>query len=136
MTALEDLPADVPVAHACREMGVSRATLYRHTSPPTPPKPRFSQPARTLSTDEVATLHRVLHKERFVDQPPAEIFAQLLSEGTYIASIRTMYRYLGRWGEVHERRNQRSGGPHAMPSLTASAPNQIWTWDITKLAGP
>lgn len=136
MAALEDLPADVPVAQACRDIGVSRATLYRHTSPPNPPKPRFSQPARTLSADEVATLHRVLHEERFVDQPPAEIFAQLLSEGTYVASIRTMYRYLGRWGEVHERRNQRSGGPHAMPSLTASAPNQIWTWDITKLAGP
>lgn len=136
MVALEDLPASIPVAHACRELGVSRATLYRHTSPPKPPKPRFSQPARTLSVDEVATLHRVLHEERFVDQPPAEIFAQLLSEGTYVASIRTMYRYLDRWGEVHERRNQRSGGPHAMPSLTAFAPNQIWTWDITKLAGP
>lgn len=136
MDALHDLPADVPVAEACRVLGVSRATLYRRTSPPPPPSPRFSQPPRKLSPEEVATLHRVLHEPRFMDQPPAEIFAQLLSEGSYIASIRTMYRYLDRWGEVRERRNQRSGGSHAMPSLTATAPNQIWTWDITKLAGP
>ena len=136
MDALEDVPANLSVAEACRTLGASRATLYRHTSLPTPPSPRLGQPPRTLSPDEVSTLHRVLHEERFMDQPPAEIFAQLLSEGTYVASIRTMYRYLDRWGEVHERRNQRPGGPHAMPSLTATAPDQIWTWDITKLAGP
>ena len=131
MDHMEDLPPTISLVEACRVLGVSRATLYRRTSPPPPPTPRLHPSARQLSVEEVATLRHLLHEERFMDQPPAEIFAQLLSEGVYVASIRTMYRYLHRWDEVHERRNQRSGGPHAMPSLTATAPNQIWTWDIS-----
>lgn len=79
-------------------------------------------------------LLETLHSPEFADQPPTEVYATLLSRGVYLASIRTMYRLLAELGETKERRNQRSPGPHAKPSLTATAPNQVWTWDITKLA--
>lgn len=75
-----------------------------------------------------------MHSPEFADQPPTEVYATLLSRGVHLASIRTMYRLLAELGETKERRNQRSPGPHAKPSLTATAPNQVWTWDITKLA--
>jgi putative transposase len=77
-----------------------------------------------------------MHSPRFADQPPAEIYAALLSEGIYIGSLRTLYRLLASEGESHERRAQRRPTTYVKPSLTASAPNQVWTWDITKLAGP
>jgi transposase InsO family protein len=63
-----------------------------------------------------------------------EVFAKLLSRGVYLASIRTIYRVLAELGEAKERRNQRRPQRHVKPSLTATAPNQVWTWDITKLA--
>jgi putative transposase len=90
-------------------------------------------PARTLTTAERAKVLAVLHEPRFADQPPREIYATLLDEGRYVASIRTMYRILKAAGEGGERRAQR--GPRACPtpSLQATAPNQVWTWDITKL---
>ena len=75
-----------------------------------------------------------MHSEEFKDQPPHEVFATLLSRGVYLASIRTIYRVLSVHGESNERRNQRLPHVYAKPSLTATAPNQIWTWDITKLA--
>jgi putative transposase len=75
-----------------------------------------------------------MHSTEFVDQPPMEVFAKLLSRGVYLASIRTFYRVLAALGESKERRNQRLPHPHVKPSLTATAPNQVWTWDITKLA--
>ena len=83
---------------------------------------------------ERAFLLETLHSPEFADQPPTEVYATLLSRGVHLASIRTMYRLLTELGETKERRNQRSPGPHAKPSLTATAPNQVWTWDITKLA--
>jgi transposase InsO family protein len=87
-----------------------------------------------LGEAEKALLLETLHSPEFADQPPTEVYATLLSRGVYLASIRTMYRLLAELGETKERRNQRSPGPHAKPSLTATAPNQVWTWDITKLA--
>ncbi len=75
-----------------------------------------------------------MHSEEFKDQPPHEVFAALLSRGVYLASIRTIYRVLAADGESKERRNQRAPRAYAKPSLTATAPNQVWTWDITKLA--
>jgi putative transposase len=75
-----------------------------------------------------------MHSEEFVDQPPMEMFAKLLSRGVYLASIRTIYRVLAELGESKERRNQRLPHPYVKPSLTATGPNQVWTWDITKLA--
>jgi transposase InsO family protein len=89
---------------------------------------------RRLGDDERQAILDVMHSPEFADQPPMEVFAKLLSRGVYLASIRTFYRVLAEVGESKERRNQRLPHPYAKPSLTATAPNQVWTWDITKLA--
>jgi putative transposase len=137
MAALEQTPATVPVAAACRALGASRATLYRRTTPPVPPVPRSPRRLpRRLSDAERAHVLAVLDAPTYVDQPPAEVYAALLSAGTYLCSIRTMYRVLAAAGEVGERRAQRRHPPRAVPRLVATAPNQVFTWDITKLAGP
>jgi putative transposase len=94
---------------------------------------RVASPRR-LDDAERQEILDTLHLPEFADQPPAEVYATLLGRGKYIGSIRTMYRVLAEAGEAKERRNQRPPQQHAMPSLTATAPNQIWTWDITKLA--
>jgi putative transposase len=78
----------------------------------------------------------VLHSQRFVDQAPAEVYATLLDEGVYLASISTMYRVLRAEGEVVERRRQATHPPTVKPELVADAPNRVWSWDITKLHGP
>lgn len=75
-----------------------------------------------------------LHSDRFKDQAPRQVYAELLDEGTYLASPSTMYRILAARGESAERRNQREARSHAVPHLVATAPNQVWTWDISKLA--
>ena len=136
MDLVEDL-ADpiVPITRACRALGVSCATLYRNTRPPPPRRmsPRAPSPRR-VSDIERATILAAVHSAEFADQAVMEIYATLLSRGTYLASIRTMYRILAARGETRERRNQRRPHVYAKPSLTATAPNQVWTWDITKLA--
>ena len=77
-----------------------------------------------------------LHSERFVDKAPAQVWATLLDEGSYCCSVRTMYRILEEHGEVRERRNQLRRPHYRKPELLAEAPNQVWSWDITKLRGP
>jgi putative transposase len=137
MAELEQLPPSVPVAVACRALGASRATLYRRTAPRTPSKPRARRTSpRRLSERERTAVLEVLHSPRYVDQPPAEVYGALLSEGIFHCSVRTMYRLLATAGESQERRAQRQHPPRAVPRLIATAPNQVWTWDITKLAGP
>jgi len=130
-------PREVSVAAACLALEVSRASLYRKRRSPASPMPmvRVRRPSpRRLAEAERERVLDMLHLPEFVDQPPTEVYATLLGQGTYLASIRTMYRVLAEYGETKERRNQRRPHPHAKPSLTATAPNQIWTWDITKLA--
>ena len=136
MDLVEDLvDPDISVTAACAAVGVSRAMLYRATAPAAPPTVREHAPSpRSLCDDERQAIVDVMHTPEFVDQPPMEVFAKLLSRGVYLASIRTIYRVLAELGESKERRNQRLPHPHAKPSLTATAPNQVWTWDITKLA--
>ena len=126
----------VPVDAACEALGVSRASLYRSHRPPAPPQPaRVRSPSpRRLDDAERDRILDTLHLPEFADQPPTEVYATLLGRGVYLASIRTMYRILAEAGETGERRNQRGPLAHAKPSLTATAPNQVWTWDITKLA--
>ncbi|CAN97029.1 transposase [Sorangium cellulosum So ce56] len=138
MDIVEDLDdPHVPIAQACTALGVSRATLYRQTQPAKPPAlPRSAPSPRRLSAPERQAVLDVLHSDEFVDQPPPEVYATLLSRGVYLASFRTMYRLLAASGESSERRAQRGPMKHAKPTLTATAPNQIWTWDITKLRGP
>lgn len=99
-----------------------------------PRRPRKSQ--RALSSEERQRVIDVLHEERFMDKAPAEIYATLLDEGRYLCSIRTMYRILKSLDEVRERRNQLRHPQYKKPELLAVAPNQVWSWDITKLKGP
>jgi transposase InsO family protein len=136
MDLIEDhVDPAVSVVVACAALGVSRATLYRATCPASPPTVQQRAPSpRRLCTEERHAIRDVMHTPEFVDQPPMEVFATLLSRGVYLASIRTIYRVLAELGESQERRNQRLPHPYVKPSLTATAPNQIWTWDITKLA--
>jgi putative transposase len=136
MDLVEDI-ADprVSVVRACAALGVSRATLYRGTMPSVPQHPREHAPSpRRLADAERAAVLDVLHSPELADQPPHEVYALLLSRGIYLASIRTMYRILAEAGETQERRAQRRPHAYAKPSLTATGPNQVWTWDITKLA--
>lgn len=122
---------------ACWALGVAPATIYRWRRPPgrrdAPPRPT---PARALSGLERATVLAELHSERFCDSSPAEVYATLLDEGRYLCSERTMYRLLGREGESRERRNQLTHPAYAKPELLAEEPNEVWSWDITKLLGP
>jgi putative transposase len=136
MDLVEDLTEPgVSVIAACMVLGLSRASLYRSTCPSPPPMVQQRPPSpRRLSDGERRTIVDVMHSPEFVDQPPMEVFAKLLSRGVYLASIRTFYRVLAELGESKERRNQRLPRAHVKPSLTATAPNQVWTWDITKLA--
>lgn len=136
MDLVEDIadPA-VSMVAACAVLGVSRATIYRTTSAPTPPTVSERAPSpRRLSDEERGAILDVMHSPEFADQPPTEVFPKLLSRGIYMASIRTFYRILNESGESKERRNQRRPQAHAKPSLTSASPNQVWTWDITKLA--
>lgn len=137
MQLVEQRDPEVPVDAACHALNVSRASLYRARQPAVPQASvtRVRTPSpRRLDDAERQHILDTLHLPEFADQPPTEVYATLLGRGTYLASIRTMYRVLAEAGESKERRNQRVPQRHAMPSLTATAPNQVWTWDITKLA--
>lgn len=123
------------VGPLCDALGVPRSTYYRqqHTLRQEP-QPRPS-PLRTLDSSTRQEVLAVLHSERFVDRSPAEVVYTLLEEGTYLCSERTMYRILEENQELHERRNQRRNPEYKKPELVATAPNQVWSWDITKLKG-
>jgi putative transposase len=128
----------VGTARLCRALGLARATVYRHLHPPEPgtaPAPRPT-PSHALSEEERQAVLDVLHDERFVDRPPADVVAALLDEGRYLCSTRTMYRILDAQGEVRERRNQLEHPHYEQPELLATRPNEVWSWDITKLKGP
>ncbi len=136
MTAAEGLSRQVGVEPACRALGVSRATFYRRKRPtPGHQQPRPT-PARALCQPEREHVLDVLSSPRFVDRSPGEVFATLLDENEYVCSERTMYRILAASQAVRERRNQRTHPQYTKPELMATAPNQVWSWDITKLLGP
>jgi putative transposase len=117
-------------------LGVSRATLYRHRNFIEPIEvPVRPKPQRSLSEMEQQQVLTLLNSERFMDCSVAEVYATLLDEGTYLCSMRTMYRILAAHGEVKDRRNQRQHPTYTKPELLATAPNQLWSWDITKLHG-
>lgn len=119
---------------ACTALGVSRATAYRlQHGPQHGPRAPGTRSHRRIPDAERAAILAVLDSERFVDQPPREVYAALLSEGSYECSWRTMYRILNERAPVRERRNHREPRHHAVPRLIATAPNQVWSWDITKL---
>jgi len=137
-TTVEELTPIIGTRPACRALGASVATIYRRRRPPEPtaPKPRPT-PARALSEPERQQVLDVLHCERFVDVAPEEAYATLLDEGTYLCSPRTMYRILAaHHGGVRERRNQLTHPAYNKPELLAERPNELWSWDISKLKGP
>jgi len=137
MAAAEELAAGIGyTAPACEALGVPRASLYRWRRPgirPARPRPR---PHRSLRPEEQNQVLDVLRSPRFVDKSPAQVWATLLDEEIYHCSIRTMYRYLTANGETKERRNQLRHPNYRKPELLAEAPNEVWSWDITKLRGP
>jgi len=133
--AAEKLAKDVGVAAACRALGVPRSSLYRARHPKPVAKPRPT-PERALSQAEKAVVRQELNSERFWDSSPRQVYATLLDEGIYLCHWRTMYRILDEHTEVRERRNQLQHPNYTKPELLATGPNQLWSWDITKLRGP
>lgn len=129
---------DVAVAPLCAALDVPRASLYRtmaRAAHPPAPKKKGVAP-RALDTQERCDVLDTLHASRFVDLPPHQVYATLLDEGKYLCSVRTMYRILAEQDEVRERRDQRAHATYAKPELLATRPNELWSWDITKLLGP
>ncbi len=144
MSAVVSLADEVGVAAACRALRMPRSAVYRDRASRRPcempvpvpvPAPR-RRPPLALSEHEQRVVLEVLNSPRFVDCAPAAIHAQLLDEGRYVASVRTMYRLLQGSSAVRERRDQRRHPEYAKPELLAVTPNQVWSWDITKLEGP
>jgi len=137
MNTAGSLSKDVGIRSACDALAVPRASFYRWRD-----KDKHSTkdhcraaPPLALTNDERKEVLDILHEERFVDQAPREVCAALLDEGIYLCSVRTMYRILEENQEVRERRNQLRHPSYKKPEILATAPNQIWSWDITKLKG-
>jgi putative transposase len=129
------LSTTLGVSRACEVMGVPRSSFYRAQQSQAEPKTRPTS-SRALTPTERAHVRQVLNSERFVDQSPRQVYATLLDEGLYLCHWRTMYHILQEHQEVNERRNQRQHPPAPTPHLEATGPNQLWSWDITKLNGP
>src|SRR5437870_127840 len=135
MATVTQIGPRLGIAPTCAALGLPRATYYRcqrppRVVPPPPPSPR------ALGEAERAAVLAHLHALRFVDLAPSEVYATLLDEGMYLCSERTMYRLLTQHAEVRERRNQLRHPVYAVPELLARRPNELWSWDITKLLGP
>lgn len=131
---VEELGQQVGIHRACETLNVVRSQVYRSRQPQTKSKPRPT-PAHALSQVERAQVRDVLNSERFMDKAPRQVYATLLDEGTYLCHWRTMYRVLETHGEVCERRRVRQHPTYKKPELLATAPNQVWSWDITWLRG-
>jgi putative transposase len=135
MTAATKLAPTVGLVAACAALGIARATVYRRRRPPAAAPVRRPSP-RALQPGEQQAVLDTLHEPRFVDQAPREVYATLLDEERYLCSVRTMYRLLSAHDEVRERRDQLRHPHYTKPELLATRPNQVWSWDITKLLGP
>ena len=135
--ALHLLEKRCPATEVLDALGVSRASFYRRLKPRPagPPRPR-SHPANRLSDEERGQILSLLHQDEYVDQCPREIVPKLADKGIYLGSVRTMYRVLAEHSKVRERRQLARHPAHRAPILEARGPNQVWTWDITRLPGP
>ena len=129
----------VPTLTVCQALNIPTSNWYRwnqdQTADTATEQPKRRSP-RALSESEREAVRAQLNSDRFCDQSPREVYATLLDEGIYLCSIRTMYRILNDHQEVKERRNQRRLAQYKKPELVATAPNQVWSWDISKLRGP
>ncbi len=140
--AIRALAPVIGTRAACAACGRGQASYYRrHRVSPTPPRPapiphRDRAQPRALDAAERAAILAVLHEHRFLDSSPAQVWATLLDEGVYLGALSTFYRLLRAHGESRDRRRQATHPARVKPELLASAPNQVYSWDITKLAGP
>jgi putative transposase len=136
---ITERPDSVPLKAACSALGLNRSSVYARrrcagergvsrVSRKTAPQPRALQP------DERQRVHETLTSAEFCNQPPVEVYQTLLERGVYLCSVSTMHRIMREHGENGERRDQRAAQHHAMPRLIAQAPNEVWTWDCSKLA--
>ena len=133
---VEQLAQTVGVSKACQVLQVPRSAVYR-TRQPQPIAPSIRPtPARALSQTEQEQVRQTLNSDRFVDCAPRQVYATLLDEEQYLCSVSTMYRILAENGEIRERRDQLRHPNYTQPELLATGPNQVWSWDITKLLGP
>jgi len=146
MDVVAELAVEVPVSRVCASLGVARSAWYRARNAalgaldapcaaPTAIAAVRPRPPNALSDVERARLREVLNSERFADRAVPQVHAQLLAEGVYLASVSTMYRVLRAHGEVRDRRDQRRHPPRSAPVLSVRAPNEAWSWDITRLPG-
>src|SRR5438552_7940060 len=135
MATVTQIGPRLGIAPTCAALGLPRATYYRRRQPQRVVPPRRLS-LRALGAAERAAVLEHLYTPRFVDLAPAEVYATLLDEGAYLCSERTMYRLLARRAEVRERRDQLRHPRYAAPELFARRPNELWSWDITKLLGP
>jgi putative transposase len=136
MATAQEVGSRLGVAPTCAALGVSPASYYRRCKPQPATVTARPSPPRTLPAAERTAVLDILHEPRFVDLAPAQVYAGLLDDGRYVCSERTMYRILEANQEVRERRDQLRHPRYAAPQLLATAPNQLWSWDITKLLGP
>lgn len=133
---MKELAQNIGERAACRYLGAARATMQRHEKSAIS-RPRRSRVApRRLGADERQAILDLAHSERFADLSVREIFATLLDEGRYVGSVSTWYRVLRAAGETRERRRLATHPARVKPELAATAPGQVWSWDITKLLGP
>ena len=144
IAAVQELTPVLGAGAACRALGLPRGVPARQRATarrlalvgPLPRRAARPRPPLALDTQESQVLLDTLNSERFVDTAPAAVHATLLDEGRYLGSVRTMYRLLAANGGSRERRNQLTHPAYTKPELLALAPNQVWSWDITKLKGP
>lgn len=131
---MSELAAKIGIKSACEVLNVPRSRVYRERQPKAESLPR-PRPSHALSLAEKAQVRETLNSERFMDQTPRQVYATLLDEGTYLCHWRTMYRILSAHDEVRERRLIRRHPVYKKPELLATAPNQVWSWDITWMRG-
>lgn len=130
---MKDLAAKIGVKAAYEALNLPRSRAYQQ---PKVVRQEGEKPSHALAETERAQVRAVLNSERFMDKAPRQVYAALLDEGTYLCHWRTMYRVLSEHDEVHERRVLRQHPVYQKPELLATAPNQVWSWDITTLRGP
>jgi len=139
-SVVQPLSEEVGVSKACEMLAVARSSYYRHIhhleTDGVPEETKAKSHPRRLPQELKAKVREVLNSERFCDQSPRQVFATLLDEGVYLCDWRTMYRLLHEHDEVRERRRNHQHRQYKKPELVATAANQVWTWDITKLKGP
>lgn len=138
---LEQRPDRLPLSVACEALSLNRSSVYarrkrantgKANKPCRRSRKTFVQP-RALSELECADIIKTLHSEPYRDQPPAQVYHHLLENNQYLCSISTMHRLLRQRHENGERRLQRPAQHHAIPRLLAYSPNDVWSWDVTKL---